>query len=191
VQPSNPSGRVFTASGAGDHCGSGRGGRRVCHHRRGLRGTSVCPHRHTYFAALPGWRRTISCGSLSKTYFDHGLASGLRHCCAGGNKRVRAKVHDFLTVARRRPCKKPQLAGLNLPDRYLRRVAGQPTPPSATLPRFSAADWIALLRARGRVLRDGRHRRVQDGLTTALFCDCCEGRGAWPRSWVQFFSRIR
>jgi len=66
------------------------------------------PHRHTYFAALPGMgRRTISCGSLSKTYSITGWRLGYviaaPEVIAGARK-----VHDFLTVARRRPCKKPQ-----------------------------------------------------------------------------------
>ena len=35
------------------------------------------PHRHTYFAALPGmWERTISCSSLSKTYSITGWRLG-------------------------------------------------------------------------------------------------------------------
>ena len=35
------------------------------------------PHRHTYFATLPGmWERTISCSSLSKTYSITGWRLG-------------------------------------------------------------------------------------------------------------------
>ena len=39
------------------------------------------PHRHTYFATLPGmWERTLSCSSLSKTYSITGWRLG--YCCA-------------------------------------------------------------------------------------------------------------
>lgn len=45
------------------------------------------PHRHTYFATLPGmWNRTLSCSSLSKTYSITGWAAGIHHR-AGGDHR--------------------------------------------------------------------------------------------------------
>ena len=56
------------------------------------------PHRHTYFATLPGmWNRTLSCSSLSKTYSITGWRLG--YIIAPEEIIDRAKkVHDFLTV---------------------------------------------------------------------------------------------
>ncbi len=54
------------------------------------------PHRHTYFAALPGMRqRTISCSSLSKTYSITGWRMGYTIAPPEITDRIK-KVHDFL-----------------------------------------------------------------------------------------------
>ena len=56
------------------------------------------PHEHTYFATLPGmWDRTISCGSLSKTYSITGWRLGYTIAPEWITERLK-KVHDFLTV---------------------------------------------------------------------------------------------
>ena len=54
------------------------------------------PHKHTYFATLPGmWNRTLSCSSLSKTYSITGWRLG--YIIAPDEIIDRAKkVHDFL-----------------------------------------------------------------------------------------------
>lgn len=78
------------------------------------------PHRHIYFASLPGMdKRTISCGSLSKTYSITGWRLGYviaaPEVIAGARK-----VHDFLTVGAAAPLQEAAVAGLNLPDSYYR-----------------------------------------------------------------------
>jgi aminotransferase len=81
------------------------------------------PHRHVYFAALPGmWERTISCSSLSKTYSITGWRLGYviapRRVIDGARK-----VHDFLTVGAAAPLQEAALAGLTLPEDYYRELA--------------------------------------------------------------------
>ncbi|GAB6085713.1 pyridoxal phosphate-dependent aminotransferase [Alkaliphilus crotonatoxidans] len=76
------------------------------------------PHRHIYFAALPGmYERTVSCSSLSKTYSITGWRLGYLiapdHITEGARK-----VHDFLTVGASAPLQQAALAGLRLPDEY-------------------------------------------------------------------------
>jgi len=116
--PSNPSGRVFT---------------RPELDRIGQLATQAdafvitdevyehivyAPHRHTYFAALPGlFDRTITCGSLSKTYSITGWRLGYVIAAPAVIAGAR-KVHDFLTVGAAAPLQEAAVAGLNLPDSY-------------------------------------------------------------------------
>ena len=76
------------------------------------------PHRHTYFAALPGmWERTISCSSLSKTYSITGWRLG--YIIAPPEIIDRAKkVHDFLTVGAAAPLQEAIIPGLNFGKDY-------------------------------------------------------------------------
>lgn len=77
------------------------------------------PHRHTYFATLPGmWERTLSCSSLSKTYSITGWRLG--YIIAPPNIIDRAKkVHDFLTVGAAAPLQEAVVTGLKFgPDYY-------------------------------------------------------------------------
>ena len=56
------------------------------------------PHKHTYFAALPGMRqRTISCSSLSKTYSITGWRLGYAIAPEPIMERIK-QYHDFNTV---------------------------------------------------------------------------------------------
>jgi aminotransferase len=76
------------------------------------------PHQHIYFASLPGMaKRTLSCGSLSKTYSITGWRLGYiiaaPEVIAGARK-----VHDFLTVGAAAPLQEAAIAGLELPDSY-------------------------------------------------------------------------
>ncbi len=76
------------------------------------------PHRHIYFATLPGMAsRTICCSSLSKTYSITGWRLGYiiaaPEIIAGARK-----VHDFLTVGAAAPLQEAAIAGLELPDDY-------------------------------------------------------------------------
>jgi aminotransferase len=76
------------------------------------------PHEHIYFASLPGMdRRTISCGSLSKTYSITGWRLGYVIAPPDVIAGVR-KVHDFLTVGAAAPLQEAAVAGLELPDSY-------------------------------------------------------------------------
>jgi aminotransferase len=78
------------------------------------------PHSHTYFASLPGmWERTISCGSLSKTYSVTGWRIGYA-IAPGPISETLKKVHDFLTVGAAAPLQEAAIAGLNFPMAYYR-----------------------------------------------------------------------
>ena len=76
------------------------------------------PHKHTYFAALPGmWERTISCSSLSKTYSITGWRLG--YIIAPPEIIDRAKkVHDFLTVGAAAPLQEAVIPGLKFGQDY-------------------------------------------------------------------------
>ena len=76
------------------------------------------PHRHTYFAALPGmWERPISCSSLSKTYSITGWRVG--YIIAPPEIIDRAKkVHDFLTVGAAAPLQEAVIPGLKFGQEY-------------------------------------------------------------------------
>ena len=76
------------------------------------------PHRHTYFATLPGmWERTISCSSLSKTYSITGWRLG--YIIAPPEIIDRAKkVHDFLTVGAAAPMQEAVIPGLEFGQDY-------------------------------------------------------------------------
>lgn len=76
------------------------------------------PHRHTYFATLPGMReRTLSCSSLSKTYSITGWRLG--YIIAPGEIIERAKkVHDFLTVGAAAPLQEAVIPGLRFGQDY-------------------------------------------------------------------------
>ena len=76
------------------------------------------PHRHTYFASLPGmFERTISCSSLSKTYSITGWRLGY---LIGPAKIIETacKVHDFLTVGAASPLQEAAVTALRFKDDY-------------------------------------------------------------------------
>ncbi len=76
------------------------------------------PHVHIPFAALPGaWERTLTCGSLSKTYSITGWRLG--YVAASEQIIAQArKVHDFLTVGAAAPLQEAAVTALNFPDSY-------------------------------------------------------------------------
>ena len=76
------------------------------------------PHKHTYFATLPGmWERTLSCSSLSKTYSVTGWRLG--YIIAPPEIIDRAKkVHDFLTVGAAAPLQEAVVTGLKFGQDY-------------------------------------------------------------------------
>lgn len=76
------------------------------------------PNKHTYFSTLPNmWERTISCGSLSKTYSITGWRLGYVIAPAKIIDTVK-KVHDFLTVGAAAPLQEAAVTGLNFSDEY-------------------------------------------------------------------------
>jgi aminotransferase len=80
------------------------------------------PHKHIYFAALPGmFERTISCSSLSKTYSITGWRLGYVIASPEVINSAR-KVHDFLTVGAAAPLQEAAVAGLELPDSYYHKL---------------------------------------------------------------------
>lgn len=81
------------------------------------------PHEHLWFATLPGmWERTLSCGSLSKTYSITGWRLG--HVIAPEHLIARArKVHDFLTVGAAAPLQEAAVTALEFPDSYYQELA--------------------------------------------------------------------
>lgn len=83
------------------------------------------PHRHTYFASLPGMaRRTLSCSSLSKTFSITGWRLGYVHAAPEIIAQAR-KVHDFLTVGAAAPLQHAIVTALNFPDRYYVQLAAE------------------------------------------------------------------
>jgi len=76
------------------------------------------PHRHTYFATLPGMAaRTLMCSSLSKTFSITGWRLGYVHATYGVIAQAR-KVHDFLTVGAAAPLQHAVVTALNFPASY-------------------------------------------------------------------------
>lgn len=76
------------------------------------------PYQHIYFATLPRmWERTISCGSLSKTYSVTGWRLGYVIAPAAVIE-VARKVHDFLTVGAAAPLQEAAVVGLQFGDEY-------------------------------------------------------------------------
>ena len=81
------------------------------------------PHRHVYFATLPGmFDRTVSCSSLSKTYSITGWRLGYVVAPPAFIDGAR-KVHDFLTVGAAAPLQEAAIAGLEMPDAYYAHLA--------------------------------------------------------------------
>lgn len=76
------------------------------------------PHRHLYMAAFPGmFERTITCGSLSKTYAITGWRLGSVIASPAVTEKVR-KVHDYVTLGTAAPLQEAAVVGLKFPDSY-------------------------------------------------------------------------
>ena len=76
------------------------------------------PHRHTYFATLPGMAcRTLMCSSLSKTFSITGWRLGYVHAAPEVIAQAR-KVHDFLTVGAAAPLQHAVVTALSFPAEY-------------------------------------------------------------------------
>jgi aminotransferase len=116
--PANPSGKVFTReellyiAGLAEEFDTFVLTDEVYEH------IVYAPHRHTYFAALPGmFERTISCSSLSKTYSITGWRLGYVIAPPAIVNEAR-KVHDFLTVGAAAPLQAAAVTALEFPDSY-------------------------------------------------------------------------
>ncbi|SDU12284.1 aminotransferase [Verrucomicrobium sp. GAS474] len=116
--PSNPSGKVFTreellhiAALAEKHDAFVLSDEVYEH-------IVYAPHTHIPFATLPGmFERTLTCGSLSKTYAITGWRLGY---VAAHEKLIESarKVHDFLTVGAAAPLQEAAVAALGFGDDY-------------------------------------------------------------------------
>lgn len=74
--------------------------------------------KHIYFAALPNmWKRTITCGSLSKTYAITGWRLGYMIANEGILQSAK-RVHDYLTVCAPAPLQDAAIVGLEMKDEY-------------------------------------------------------------------------
>ncbi len=83
------------------------------------------PHRHTYFATLPGMaKRTLMCSSLSKTFSITGWRLGYVHAAPEIIAQAR-KVHDFLTVGAAAPLQHAVVTALNFPGSYYDGLAAE------------------------------------------------------------------
>ncbi len=80
------------------------------------------PHQHTYMATLPGmFERTISCGSLSKTYAITGWRLGYAIAPPRLTEGIR-KIHDFLTIGAPTPLQEAAVTALRFPDSYYQQL---------------------------------------------------------------------
>ena len=83
------------------------------------------PHRHVYFATLPGMaRRTLMCSSLSKTFSITGWRLGYVHATPEIIAQAR-KVHDFLTVGAAAPLQHAVVTALKFPASYYDGLAAE------------------------------------------------------------------
>jgi len=85
------------------------------------------PHVHIPFATLPGaWQRTLTCGSLSKTYSITGWRLGYVLAPAEIIASAR-KVHDFLTVGAAAPLQEAAVIALEFPQSYYDELTAEYT----------------------------------------------------------------
>jgi aminotransferase len=81
------------------------------------------PHEHVYVAALPGmFERTLSCGSLSKTYHMTGWRLGYLISPPGVTQEAH-KVHDFLTLGTSALLQEAAVTALEFPESYYHDLA--------------------------------------------------------------------
>ena len=121
--PSNPTGRVFTLGELSEIAALAMEFDTFVLTDEVYEHIVYAPHRHVYFATLPGMRaRTLMCSSLSKTFAITGWRLGYVHAPAAIIAQAR-KVHDFLTVGAAAPLQHAVVAGLNLPPSYYESIA--------------------------------------------------------------------
>lgn len=85
------------------------------------------PHYHTYIASLPGmFERTLSCGSLSKTYAITGWRLGYILAAPQLTAGIR-KLHDYLTLCAPAPLQEAAATALRFPDAYYQQLQAEYT----------------------------------------------------------------
>lgn len=116
--PSNPSGRVFTADELQQIAALSQEYDTFVITDEVYEHIFYAPHKHLYMASLPGmFERTISCSSLSKTYSITGWRLGYVIAPAQITDGIR-KVHDFLTIGAPTPLQEAAVTALNFDDSY-------------------------------------------------------------------------
>ena len=116
--PSNPSGKVFTAEELNLIAELAEAHDAFVITDEVYEHIVYAPNKHLSFATLPGMAaRTLTCGSLSKTYSITGWRLGYLIAAPEVIAQAR-KVHDFLTVGAAAPLQEAAVAGLELPDSY-------------------------------------------------------------------------
>lgn len=125
--PSNPTGKVFTREELEYIAGLAKEFDAFVITDEVYEHIVFAPHKHCYISALPGmFERTISCGSLSKTYAITGWRLGYIIAPAGIVNAAK-KVHDFLTVGAAAPLQEAAVAGLEMPDAYYAELTAKYT----------------------------------------------------------------
>lgn len=123
--PSNPCGRVFTREELGQIAALAEEFDVWILTDEVYEHIVFAPHRHTYFATLPGMaRRTLMCSSLSKTFSITGWRLGYVHAAPEVIAQAR-KVHDFLTVGAAAPLQHAVVTALNFPTTYYTDLASE------------------------------------------------------------------
>jgi len=121
--PSNPCGRVFTAEELGVIAALAEEFDVWVLTDEVYEHIVFAPHRHVYFATLPGMaKRTLMCSSLSKTFSITGWRLGYVHAAPDVIAQAR-KVHDFLTVGAAAPLQHAVVTALNFPSSYYEELA--------------------------------------------------------------------
>jgi aminotransferase len=120
--PSNPSGKVFTAEELGIIADLAKKYDAYIITDEVYEHIVYAPHVHTYIASLPGmFERTLSCSSLSKTYSITGWRLG--YIIAPEEIIETAKkVHDFLTVGAASPLQEAAVTALRFPGSYYQNL---------------------------------------------------------------------
>ncbi len=116
--PSNPTGRVFSGEELGVIAGLAQEFDAWVITDEVYEHIVYPPYRHTYMASLPGmFERTLSTGSLSKTYSITGWRLGY---VLGPEEAIEEtrKVHDFLTVGAAAPLQAAAVTALGFPESY-------------------------------------------------------------------------
>jgi aminotransferase len=107
------------------------------------------PHRHTYFASLPGmFERTLCCSSLSKTYSMTGWRLGYVIGSPTVINQAR-KVHDFLTVGAAAPLQEAAVTALELPQSYYQDLQAMYTKNRETFRKYLDAAGLTYTEPQG------------------------------------------